>query len=589
MQQPKEAKVIRVTDYGARPDSGEDAVSSIRLAIAAAAAVNEPVVIEFPHGRYDLYPDHADQALCCISNTTTEEENPDNTKTFGLLLQGLNHLTIEGNGSLLMFHGKMTLLAVISCSDIEIRNLNTDYAHPTMAEMTVEVVEERTMDVRVHPDSRYELEKDRLYWIGLGWRFTNGLAQLYDPANNSTWRVTNPVSIAVKVEELAPNRLRFHFDRRQGASVGQTFQMRDGIRDQVGAFIARSSNVIFKQVSMHYMHGLGIVGQFSENLVFDQMTLAPRPDSGRTAAAFADFLHLSGCRGRITIQDSLFEGAHDDPINVHGTHLRIVGKPAPAQLVVRFMHGQTFGFEAFFPGDEIEFVRESTLLAYDSNTVKEARLLNPREMLLTLERPAPEHIETNDVVENVTWTPEVEIRGNRFARIPTRGILVTTRRKVTIENNVFERMRMSGILIANDAGSWFESGRAQDVTIRGNTFLQCGSAADPVIWIHPENTDTSHETPVHEHIVIEDNTFETIGNRAMDAKSTRHVRFSRNRIVALEQDHTLSFVRLHACSNAEIGGNRFEGNDSMQCVELHGMPREEVSLIESPSVELLVV
>lgn len=582
-------KVIRVTDYGAKPDSGEDAVPAVRRAVAAAAAANGPVIVEFPYGVYDMYPYHAVQAPFHISNTTTEEENPDVTKTFGLLLQDLSGVTVEGNGSLLMFHGKMTLLAVIGCGDIEIRNLNADYAHPTLAEMTVESVGERTMDVCVHPDSRYELEMGRLIWIGADWRFADGPAQQYDPVTNTTWRVANPVSIAARIEELAPQRLRFHFDREPAATAGHTFQMRDGVRDQVGAFISRSRNVAFRQVGMHFMHGLGIVGQFSENLAFDRLTLAPRSGSGRTAAAFADFLHLSGCRGRITVQDSLFEGAHDDAINVHGTHLRIVGKPAPDQIVVRFMHGQSYGFEAFFPGDEIEFVRASSLLAYDSNTVKEARLLNPREILLTLERSAPDHIAPNDVVENVTWTPEVNIRGNRFARIPTRGILVTTRRKVTIENNVFDRLRMSGILIADDAGSWFESGKVQDVTIRGNTFIHCGSAADPVLLIHPENTDISYETPVHRHIAVEDNTFESSGKCLLDAKSTSRLRFNRNRIAGSGCDDAQPIIRLHACSKVEVGGNRFEGEgDRTRRIELHGIPQEEVSIGDNQQATLIM-
>ena len=78
---------------------------------------------------------------------------------------------------------------------------------------------------------------------------------------------------------------------------------------------------------------------------------------------------------------------------------------------------------------------------------------NEREILITLDRNIPQTIRDKKelVVENVTYTPEVLIRNNYFARIPTRGILVSTRRKVLIENNTFFRMQMSGILIADDA------------------------------------------------------------------------------------------------------------------------------------------
>jgi hypothetical protein len=149
------------------------------------------------------------------------------------------------------------------------------------------------------------------------------------------------------------------------------------------------------------------------------MDLAPRPDSGRTAAAFADFIHLSGCRGKISIANSRIVGGHDDPINVHGTHLIVVGQPSANQLLVRFMHPQTYGFAAFYPGDWIDFVRTSTLAAYARNRVIYVELINPREIRLTLEQAVPVELREGNAIENITWTPEVEIRNNFFARIPT--------------------------------------------------------------------------------------------------------------------------------------------------------------------------
>ena len=117
------------------------------------------------------------------------------------------------------------------------------------------------------------------------------------------------------------------------------------------------------------------------------------------------------------------------------------------------MHHQTYGFQSFLPGNEIEFIDPHSLMSLASAKVKKAEMKNEREILLTLDRNIPQNIrEIKElVVENVTYTPEVLIRGNYFARIPTRGILVSTRRKVLIENNTFFRMQMSGILIADDA------------------------------------------------------------------------------------------------------------------------------------------
>ncbi|WP_435169165.1 alpha-1,3-galactosidase-related protein [Paenibacillus glycanilyticus] len=573
--------VIRLTDYGAVPDSGADAQPAMRRAIEAASRVQGPVLLDIPRGRYDFHPDEAVRAPYYISNTASESENPDVTKTIGILLKGLKDLTLEGNGALLVFHGKMTMLAIDGCEGIRIRNLHADYEWPTVTEMTITAVGSDYFDAEVHSDSRYAIEGGRLVWIGEGWRFTKGPMQEYDPIRDTTWRIYNIVERASKVEELAPNRLRVFVEdgsEISGLTAGRVLQMRDGIRDQVGAFIHRSRDVSWSGVGMHFMHGLGIVGQFSENLSFKQMDFSPRAETGRTVTAFADFIHLSGCRGKVEIADSRFVGGHDDPINAHGTHLRIVGTPAPDQLVLRFMHHQTYGFDAFIPGDEIEFVRHASLLAYGSGTVKTMERLSPREVLLTLEAPVPSDIRPDDVVENVTWTPEVRITGNYFARIPTRGVLITTRRKVVIEDNLFERMTMSGISVADDAESWYESGKVGDLTIRNNQFIECGGPDHPVIVIAPENTELDVARPVHAGIRIEGNRIETRDAAALGAKSTGLIDFISNEIVmTADADKPVrSLIMLTACSGVRIAGNILTGEGLERDVRLRQMPADEV-------------
>ncbi|MEK4238830.1 alpha-1,3-galactosidase-related protein [Paenibacillus sp. FSL H7-0714] len=552
--------VIRLTDYGVLPDSGLDAQPAMTRAIEAAAEITGPVLLDCPKGCYHFYPEEAIRAPYYISNTTSEEENPDVTKTIGILLKGLHNLTFEGNDSTFIFHGKQTMFLLDGCKNIEIRNLHTDYARPTVTEMEITESGTHYFDVQVHPDSRYEIRDDKLVWIGEGWSFSEGPMQTYDPLSNTTWRVDNWSELADSVEELEPMKLRLHFDHGPEVVPGQVLQSRDGIRDQVGVFIVESSNITFSDVGLHFLHGLGVVGQFSDNLTFQRMDISPRLETGRTVTGFADFIHMSSCRGKITVADSRFAGSHDDVVNVHGTYLRIVEKLSANRVKVRFMHPQTYGFMAFHPGDEIEFVRSGSLTTYTANEVIEVTRLNPRELILTLAQPIPEGIGSHDVIENVTWTPEVEVVNNHLARVPTRGILVTTRRKVEIKGNVFDRMQMSAILVALDAESWYESGKVEDVTIAENHFIECGGIEHPVIFISPENTEVDDSTPVHQSIVIKNNRFETGETLVLSAKSTRGLVFSANEIVmGGESTNCLSSVadaiRLTACSEVDIQDN----------------------------------
>ncbi|QGQ98201.1 right-handed parallel beta-helix repeat-containing protein [Paenibacillus psychroresistens] len=551
--------IIRLTDYGVKPDSGEDATPAMKRAIEAALQLRCPIILECPAGRYDFYPEQATRLPYYITNTASESENPDVTKTIGILLKGVKKLVLEGNGSLFIFHGKQTMFVIDACDDILIRNLHTDFAQPTVVEMTVEGHGTDYLDVRVHADSHYEIAEGQLNWVGKGWNFLEGPMQEFNPDNNTTWRIDNLLETAVKTVELEPRLLRIYFEFTPDKIRGRILQTRDGVRDQVGAFVHRSRNISWDNVGMHFMHGLGIVGQFSEDLSFNAMEMAPRPETGRTVTAFADFIHLMGCRGKIKVNQSRFIGGHDDPINVHGTYLGIISNPALNQLLVRFMHHQSYGFEAFIPGDELDFVRGDSLIPYESNKVKSAEFVNPREILLTLEQPIPEGVKPGDVVENVTWIPEVEISDNYFASIPTRGVLITTRGKVVIEHNLFEHMTMSAISVADDAASWYESGCVKDLTIRSNRFIECGNSEHPVIYIAPENTSVNIAEPVHHNIFIEGNFIQTSDALVLHAKSTNSISFKHNEVVLIGDSARLKsmddLIHLTACSAVVIADN----------------------------------
>jgi hypothetical protein len=553
-----EVRTLLFSSFGGSPDSGEDATPAMQRAIEAVSEAGGPAKLVVNPGRYDFYADSATRIPYAITNTASETENPNPDKTIAIYLKDLADFTLEGGDALFVFHDKMTLLAIEACERVEIRNLRTDFAWPTVAEMTIEKIGSAYIDIVVHSDSRYEIREEKLFWIGEGWSFHDGPMQACDTDCNTTWRIENVIEQALSAEELQPGKIRLHYAQVPDLTEGLVLQARDGIRDQVGAFIHQSRDIRLERVAMHFMHGLGIVGQFSENITLRELNLSPRKETGRTVAAFADFVHLSGCKGKITVTKSHFAGAHDDAINVHGTYLQLVGIPSAHEAVVRFMHPQTFGFLAFHPGDEIQLVRSHALTSYSGNRVKEATLLNPREMLLKLGEPVPASAKLGDVVENVTWTPEVEITDNYFARIPTRGVLVTTPRHAVIKRNVFERMRMSAVLVSGDAVSWYESGAVKDLTVEGNRFIECGNAELPAISILPENEEIDLEAPVHFGIRIVDNSFEMGEARVMEAKSTRALVFKNNTIQSAKGTLRMEdAIRLTACSEADATDNRF--------------------------------
>jgi hypothetical protein len=166
-------------------------------------------------------------------------------------------------------------------------------------------------------------------------------------------------------------------------------------------------------------------------------------------------------------------------------------------------------------------------------------------MTVTFDRAIPNVVTAGGfVAENTTYTPSARIAGNTFRNVPTRGILVTTRRPVVIEDNIFDGMSMASVFISSDAYQWYESGPVRDVRIRRNTFLR---PASPVIFVEPTNQVLDPANPVHQGIHVEHNDFR-IGNvQLVNAKSVRGLTFLGNDVKRLDRDQLVAVRAENPC------------------------------------------
>ncbi|HLZ88032.1 MAG TPA: hypothetical protein VKQ52_12345, partial [Puia sp.] len=361
------------------PHTYKNSSPALRKAIEACIRTKERV-LNLPGGRIDLWPEGAVQKELYISNAT-EDDTLSKQKHIAICLENVHHLLIQGHHTLLVLHGKMLSFALLNCSDITIRDIKVDYERPTMSEMTILSVQPHEAEVLIHKDSRYRIdEAGKIHFYGEGWETRNFHTIVYDPADETMRYSSFQPFGESNATATAPLQVHFQGDfSKTGLHAGEVLTFRDPYRDNVGAFIGQSRNVLLHNVDMYYMHGLGIVSQYSENLRFIGVHITPRPGSGRVISAFADCFHFSGCKGSILLDSCYTKGSHDDAVNIHGTHLRIVSiagsaagnggatspgstnaadaatPSAPNILRVQFMHPQTWGFKAFYPGDSIAY------------------------------------------------------------------------------------------------------------------------------------------------------------------------------------------------------------------------------------------
>ena len=455
------------------------------------------------------------------TNTAKKHENPDGLRNVAIYLKDKQNIIIDGNGATILIHGKMTPLLFDRCKNITVKNLTVDYACPTMTEFAILSNDNGVCDIKINSDCLFRVEGNDIFWHGEAdlngnyyWEDNyiqrGRYIKLYDPSKNKCYDFNRDNLAFKKIQQLTDNTLQVELKNKDiHFPAGCIIQTRNIVRDQSGSLFQRCKNILLENMRIKFMHGLGMVSQFCENVTYRNCDLTPAEN--RTITSTADFFQFSGCKGNLIVESCKAHGAQDDYINVHGTHLRIVEKSDDNCITVRFMHDESWGFQAFEKGDELEFIKWDTLIPYGTTKVTDYMRVNDTDIKLWLDRPLPDIELNKDVVENATWTPNLRVSNCDFGVTAGRGVLCTTRGKVIIENNRFHNLWGPALLIEDDCNFWFESGYTKEIIFRNNQVICCDYArtyeGSPVIRYTPKVMNESSREFVHGKLIVSGNRF----------------------------------------------------------------------------------
>ncbi len=510
-------------------------------------------------------------------------------KFFGILLEDICDLTIEGNGCRFIFHGDFCALGVVRCKNITLRNFSWDFESPTTSQITVREAGTCHAVFEAAKGCDFEIERGRVKWICstspylekpyyTQYNMHKGYCVVgFDPDTKIQRRysvVQSPFSRALRCKKTGDREISVRYFGRvpkPWRKKNMVAQMCASLhRPTAGAFFWESENITADGITPHYMHGFGWLTQMCKDVTFRNCRFVP-DDEGRICTSYADLIHVSGAAGKIEIENCVFSHAHDDPINIHGTFTRVEERVDEQTLKLRYVHRQQGGFPQFHVGDEVIFYARNTLAPLGGKeevfTVTKASVPGEdgnslKNMTVSFDRPLPAEIcdkigvEPKYVAENITYTPEVTVRGCTFDSIPTRGILCTTRKKVLIENNRFDHMAMACIFISNDSNEWYESGPVRDMTIRNNEFFiretgQTEWKDTPAVYVHPVvKGGKLPKTPVHKNITIENNTVHLFHDRAFVIESVDGLTIRGNKILR-EANVSDDICSISACKHVD--------------------------------------
>ena len=580
---------IRVSEFGIEVNSRQNVTPAVIKAISKARNKVNPLLF-FDSGRYDFWPQHAVEKIYYESNTT--DINP---KRLGIYVEEFTKLTIDGNGAEFIFHDRMQPVTLDHSSNVEIRNFSIDWDIPLTAQAEVMEIEDDYILLKINKyESPYIIENGQLIFVGEGWSSKiwgimeiERVSRLIAPTTGDPGCCGRGWDKSIAVE-LEPGLVKISKPfGLQRPDVGNYLILRHSQRDHAGMLLFHSSNIIIEDVDVYHTAGLGILSQFSENIFMNNVKMIPNSRKGRYLSGHDDGFHFSNCKGQISVTNCVFSALMDDPINIHGTSVKIIDLLARDKLLCQFMHHQSKGLQWTRAGEKVGFIYSRTMETIGFGKVKSLKSIDVENFEISFDGEIPDEIGKGDALENLTWVPDAYIAKNKLLSCRARGILISTPGKVVIENNHFESSG-SAILIAGDANNWYESGAVRDVTIQYNVFADpCLTSmyqfSEAIISIYPEIPDISKtRNKYHRNIIIQENEFYPYDYPILYAKSVDGLVFKDNTLIRsnkFEPFHRRKFTfSLESCENVEIDNNRFSDDILGKNILFTGMKRADLKV-----------
>lgn len=530
--------IINAVDFGARNQTGFCNTRAFRSAIDACRQT-EGAVLCIPKGVYHFY------------NAPEDMHLP---------LHDLSDVTIEGNGSELIFHTPVAYWDIRNCRRVYMKNLTMDWAWEDAPLATVgriaSVAEDGSFIDIVFPACQKVPLPFEIRIVGPfdPWRYTPGFPGGFefrpyqnghihltgDPAEDEKMRrLVRELSQILKpgAERLEANALRFYTQDPRWAAEhfkpGQCYNFRHFEYDGVAVRTSASSHITFERITLYGCPGHGFLSNgYVSHLHFDDCRILPRPGTARSISVSVDCLHVGNSQGNILIEDCDFSAAGDDCINLHDNSCMGVRRMDDYTLLALRASRANMLLER---GSRIE-LRNPDLspLGYRAEVMEARYQPDGKACLLKLSEPLPKYLPAESVIFHTTFhTDNYVIRNCRFTNNRARGALLQGSHGL-VEGNLFENIQGAAIQIETGCESrWSEGQGVTDLLIQNNVIRHCDLNAwqMAVIYMGVYLPNGRTDYPVFEDVELCKNTIIDCPRLACFCSSCKNVWVHDNAII----------------------------------------------------------
>lgn len=553
---------INISDFYRESDNHDYTPACVR-ALAASEKYDQAEIF-FEKGEYHVYDDTAEEFFSRICNNDSVMRKA----LFHVVSR--KNLTINGNGSKLITHGRLTPFIIDKCENVTVRDISVDAIRPFYTEARVLDVCGDELTIRIDQEHfPTDVRGENLLFTSDRWECDGTLGtilvQEFDPATGAP-AVYSRTSLAaigdgvqntenlpvplwrLRAVRLSDDKFVLKGKRTYDPKVGNVLVMTHEIRSVGGMLIFDSKDITAKNVTIYQSAAMPFLAQFTENVTIDGCTVTPAV--GRTISTNTDAAHFVHCTGTVAVENCRFEYMMDDCVNVHGMYT-VVDKVEDNKIYLALIHYQQKGINMYRKGDYITVYDKETLAVVARQEVMDSYL--PNEDVLVVEVASTAGICSGNIAENIERMPKVVLRRNHCGNNRPRGFVVSTSKEMIIEDNVLYNYQ-NCIDIPGDAKYWYETGGVRSVVIRNNIFILHNSyQANAAVKVKPD-----FDCPInnyHQNVVIENNHFFGNNPRLLDAMCVDGLVFQNNTYRAPLVDETgmeVYRIRVANCKNTDI-------------------------------------
>ena len=511
------------------PPGALAAENSTPMLRSAVEALKDGETLSLPTATYRLSVKGAHEIELAPSNNRT------GLKSVVFPIFGKRNVTIDGNGSTFVCEFGVSPFASLNSKGVTLKNFTITMPYKPV--VTFKVVEKNEKFFRIKLEKGccpVRINGDEIIIDALGriCSSKDGRLSMHPVKREMTRYIMTPSSPGDKDEFPAPfcsvlpkavgeDEIIFTYvpdPHRKCCALPYEVNERvnillDQTRSTNAFFFQDSSDILLENVTLRRFPGMGLVAQRCENITVKALTAAPFENED--VSLTADIMQFINCGKSVRVERSFCANSADDIINVHGNYMSVVSVSGN-KASLSSHHEAHSGFFPYRPGDKVEFsdFYSHEILGTAKVVSLQANPTNAYSCTVVFDSPLPT-FKKGTLVENVTLSPDVTLKGNKFFNYP--HIRISGRGKIRVENNRFERCQ--GLLFMDLAGYWMESGRISDVKILNNEFVNCnarGGSAFVTIGIDNRRRDDPNVPCIHGRVLFE-------GNRYSGVKAAKYV------------------------------------------------------------------